>query len=250
MLSPSTHAPACLHAAAPRLWAAWCALLCTAGLLPGPARAQSATEAAGLLHVQQFTLDAARHAAPGRRVEVQVGALDARLKLAPCERTEPYLPNMARLWGYSRIGLRCTQGPVAWNVFVPVTVKVFGPAFVAAAPLPAGRLLTPADLAQAEVDLADEPSSAITDTQAALGRTLLRPLAAGQALRQAHLKARQWFAAGDEVRVVARGAGFSAVASGQALTPGIEGQAARVRIESGRIVTGSPVAPGAIDLTL
>ena len=65
------------------------------------------------------------------RVEVLVGQLDPRLRLAPCERIEPYLPPNTRLWGKSRIGLRCAQGPSHWNVFLPITVKAYGRALVA-----------------------------------------------------------------------------------------------------------------------
>ena len=64
------------------------------------------------------------------RVEVVVGQLDPRLHLAPCERIEPYLPPNVRLWGKSRIGLRCTQGRTAWNVYLPIIVKVWGRALV------------------------------------------------------------------------------------------------------------------------
>lgn len=230
-----------------RVAAPLCALLMMAA---AAAHAQVTPDPAWLRDVQQFTLEAARHQTPGQRIEVHLGALDPRLRLAPCERAEPYLPGVARLWGRSRIGLRCAQGTSAWNVFVPVTIKVFGPAYVAAAALPAGRVVTTADLIQAEVDLAEDPSSAITDPARALGRALVRPLGSGQAVRQAHLKLRQWFAAGDEVKVLARGEGFQAAAVAQALTPGIEGQAARVKTESGRILIGLPVAQGTIALTL
>jgi len=41
------------------------------------------------------------------RMEVTVGALDSRLKLAPCAKVEPYLPPGTRLWGKTRLGLRC-----------------------------------------------------------------------------------------------------------------------------------------------
>ena len=60
----------------------------------------------------------------------------------------------------------------------------------------------------------------------------------GRSVRSTHLQPRQWFAAGDTVQVVAAGRGFSVSGEGQALTPGIEGQPARVRTESGRILTG------------
>ena len=66
------------------------------------------------------------------RMEVSVGTLDSRLRLAPCARVEPYLPAGARLWGRTRLGLRCVDGPTRWNVFLPITVKAFGPAWVLA----------------------------------------------------------------------------------------------------------------------
>jgi len=193
------------------------------------------------------TLDATAH---GWRVEVQVGALDARLRLAPCERVEPYLATGTRLWGKTRIGLRCTQGPSRWNVFMPVTVRVFGRALVATAPLPAGTVLGLGDLQMAEIDLAEDNAAALGDAALAVGRTLQRALAAGQGLRQNHLKPRQWFASGDTVRVLAIGEGFSVASDGQALTNGIEGEPARVRTEAGRVLTGMPVAERRMDLNL
>ena len=201
--------------------------------------------------VQKLALDAVRPDAKAvRRIEVSVGSLDARLHLAPCQRVEPYLPNGVRLWGKTRIGLRCTQGASAWNVFVPITVKAYGPALVASAVLPAGALLAAADLIQAEVDLAEDTSMAVNDTQLAVGRTLVRAMLPGQSLRQSHLKARQWFAAGETVKVVAQGSGFSVASEGKALTPGIEGQSARVRTESGHVLVGLPVAENRVELSL
>jgi flagella basal body P-ring formation protein FlgA len=41
------------------------------------------------------------------RTEVEVGSLDSRLRLAPCEKVEAFMPPGSRLWGRSRIGLRC-----------------------------------------------------------------------------------------------------------------------------------------------
>ena len=184
------------------------------------------------------------------RFEVSIGQLDARLRLAPCERVEPYLPEGVRLWGKARIGLRCLQGASKWNVYLPITVKAFGPALVSTGAAAAGSVLSAGDLALAEVDLAEDASLAVSNTLLAVGRVLARPLKAGQSLRQSHLKLRQWFAAGDTVNVVAQGAGFSVAGDAQALTNGIEGQAARVRTESGRVLTGLPVGERRMELSL
>jgi len=233
------------------------------GWLHGAASAQQAPPAdapSGLdggleQQVRQLALDGANNAthadAPGMpRVEVTVGQLDPRLRLAPCQQVQPYVPDGMRLWGKSRIGLRCTHGAVKWNVYLPITVKVFGTALVAATGLPAGSVLAAADLAPAEVDLAEDNSAPVTRSELAVGRTLARVLKPGQGLRQSHLKLRQWFAAGETVTVLAQGEGFSVSGEAQALNPGIEGQPARVRTESGRILTGQPIGDRRVELGL
>jgi flagella basal body P-ring formation protein FlgA len=193
--------------------------------------------------VRQLALEGTRHAAAGvTRVEVEVGQLDPRLRLAPCEKVQPYLPSGARLWGKSRIGLRCVQGASPWNVSLPITVKVYGMALVATVSLPAGSVLAADDLTQAEVDLAEDSSVALAEPGRAIGRTLVRALNPGQGLRQSNLKQRQWFAAGETVKLVASGEGFSVSGEGMALTPGMEGQPARIRTESGRVLSAMPVA--------
>jgi flagellar basal body P-ring formation protein FlgA len=250
MLSIALLAP--LARVAPRRLA-WC-LLVVCGLLvaalPANAEEPAPALAAGLVdQVRSLALDKA--AAPtAARVEVVVGQLDPRLHLAPCERIEPYLPANVRLWGKSRIGLRCTQGRTAWNVYLPIVVKVWGRALVVPAGAAAGSVLAEGDLDEAEVDLAEEFTAVFFDRKLVVGRTVAQALRPGQAVRQAHIKSRQWFAAGDTVKVVAVGEGFALEADGQALTNGIEGQPAKVRTESGRVVTGIATADRRLELSL
>jgi len=184
------------------------------------------------------------------RIDVEVGSLDPRLHLAPCQRIEPYLPGNARPWGKTRVGLRCTQGPSPWNVYLPVTVRVWARGLVATGPVAAGSTLQASDVAEGEVDLAESTSPALLAPAQAVGRTLAQPLKAGQSVRSTHLRARQWFAAGDTVRLVATGNGFRLESEGQALSNGIEGQAARVRTENGHVVTGSPIGERLVELAL
>jgi flagella basal body P-ring formation protein FlgA len=215
--------------------------------LGGAARADA--PAAMLQQAQAFVQQSAGAGQP-LRVDVQLGTLDPRLRLGPCERIEPYLPPRTRLWGRSRIGLRCLQGPARWNVYLPVTVRVFGPALVATRALPVGSVIGPGDLAQAEVDLAEDASNALREADLAVGRTLARAIDAGRSLRQAHLQPRQWFAAGETVQVVAQGEGFAVSGEAQALTPGIEGQPARVRTGRGRVLSGIAVGQRRLELNL
>lgn len=203
--------------------------------------------------VRQLTMDAGRRVgatAGDVRVEVVVGQLDSRLRLAPCRQVNPYLPANSRPWGHTRVGLRCVDGPTHWNVFLPVTVQVFAKAAVAAGPLPAGSVLTPKDLRIAEVDLAAAPGAAVSQPQQAVGRTLARSLAEGETLRQPDLKARQYFAAGDTVELTATGHGYAVRGAGQAMSAGLEGQTVRVRTDSGRVVNGWAVGERRVEIPL
>lgn len=214
-------------------------------------RAQGVLDPALLERVRLLVETAARAAsAPGTRVVVQIGQLDPRLRLAPCQQVQPYLPPGMAAWGRSRVGLRCTDGVARWNVTLPVQVSLFGRVVVAAAPLPAGVNLSQEHLALAEIDIAAEPGAVFTDAGALIGRTLGRPLGAAEAVRAPALKARQWFAAGETVQVRAVGDGFAVVAEAQAMGPGIEGQDVRVRFDSGRVASGRAVGERQVELRL
>ena len=75
------------------------------------------------------------------RMEVSLGGLDPRLKLAPCGNMEPYLPPGTKLWGKTRIAVRCIDGISKWNVSLPVTVSGWGRAWVVRNPIATGAAL-------------------------------------------------------------------------------------------------------------
>lgn len=187
---------------------------------------------------------------PGLRVSSEIGSLDPTLRLAPCEVAEPYLPAGTRPWGSIRIGLRCTQGPVRWNVFVPAHIRVHAPVATAAAALPTGHVLTAEDIVVQEAELSAEAGAVVTDPSSLIGRPLASSLKPGQAVRAQHVRARQWFAAGEAVTVVARGSGFAISAEGVALSPGLEGQTTRVRLEGGRVVSATAVGQRRVEVLL
>lgn len=184
------------------------------------------------------------------RIEVSLGAVDSRLRLAPCDKLQAYVPDGSNLWGRTRVGLRCEQGAVRWNVFMPVTVHAFGSGVVPAVNLSFGTRIEAADLRMAEVDLAADSSAAIVSVEDAVGRLVARNVLSGQSLRQAHLKPKRYFSVGDPVRLVVKGPGFAVNGEGEALTPGDEGQCSRIRTEAGRIVCARPVGDRVAELLL
>lgn len=204
-----------------------------------------------LSHAVALVAEAAKALAPaGARVQVLPGTLDPRLKLAACTRVQPHLPAGVPAWGRTRVALRCTEGPVRWNVFLPVTVHVWAPAAVPTVALGAGARLEAGQFMQAEADWAAAPTPPFADAAALQGRMLARAVSAGHPLRADDLQARHWFAAGDTVRVVTNGTGFSIATEGRALAAGVEGQAVRVRIGESHVAAGRPVGPRLVEVGL
>ncbi|MBI5717812.1 MAG: flagellar basal body P-ring formation protein FlgA [Burkholderiales bacterium] len=184
----------------------------------------------------------------GARVVAQAGALDPRLRLAPCARVEPHLVPGLPSWGATRVGLRCVAGPVAWRTTLPVQVQVLAPAWTSKAALPAGTLVAADQWELTETDWAAPPAQPLGPLATIAGRTLARAIHPGQALREHDLLARRWFVNGQAVRVVTSGAGYSVQAAGLALGHGIEGQPVRVRTEGGRILVGQAVGEALVEV--
>jgi flagella basal body P-ring formation protein FlgA len=218
------------------------ALYLMAVAAPAMAQAQSVADtelqAQALQWLREAVSATQAPATAALRMEVSVGALDSRLKLAPCGNVEAYLPPSARLWGQTRVGLRCTDGMVRWNVSMPATVKAVGNAWVMKGHIAPGTALTEADVVESVVDWAQEPSPVLQDKSLWVGQVATRLLTTGQTLRQGMVKPAQVFQAGAQVRVVAQGAGFQISSDAQALSAGVVGQTARVKMENGRVATG------------
>jgi flagella basal body P-ring formation protein FlgA len=121
---------------------------------------------------------------------------------------------------------------------VPVTVKALGLAWVVRNPVPSGAVLGPADVVQAPVDWAEESAAVLAERDMWLGHAATRLLTTGQTLRQGMVKPAEVFQAGAPVRVLAQGAGFAISADAMALSAGVVGQLARVRMENGRVSSG------------
>ena len=212
-------------------------------LLGALAQAQAVDSAGPLVRDSQAWVDqtVAASRPPGAaplRMVVSVGALDSRLSLAPCAQVEPYVPAGLRLWGKTRIGVRCLDAGVRWNVFLPVQVKAFGQAWVVKGDIQSGKTLVDDDVVLAEVDWAQDNGQILLDPALWLGQTATRALGTGQALRQGMVRPAQVFQAGANVRVVAQGSGFVVSSDGQAVSPGVVGAQARVRMDNGRVLSG------------
>ena len=186
--------------------------------------------------VEQETAGTLAAAGGQARIEVAVGPLDARVKLAPCARTEFFVPSGARPWGRTRIGLRCVQG-ANWSALIPVSVRIHGPALVAVRQLAALQPITEDDVYVAEVEWTREALGVVTDAAQLGNRVPTRPIAVGQPIPVAALRAPQVVSQGDAVKVVGTGRGFSVSTAAVALAAAQDGQAIRVRTDHRRAPT-------------
>ncbi len=170
-------------------------------------------------------------------IEITVGDIDPRVRLAPCDRYEPFVPPGARLWGRSTLGVRCVEG-ASWTVYVPIQVRVFAAALVASRPLTRNQPLSADDVRIERVELTANANPVLTPNDDYSGSRLTRSVAAGETLTRTLLRAPPVVQPGDAVRVVVGGPGFKIAADGKALTMGADGQSVQVALAGGRMVTG------------
>ncbi|KWH60905.1 flagellar basal body P-ring formation chaperone FlgA [Burkholderia anthina] len=169
--------------------------------------------------------------------------------LAACTTLEPFLPTGARLWGRTTVGVRCA-GERPWTVYLQAKVAVQATYYVAARQIAPGEPLSAADLVARDGDLTVLPLAVITDPAQAIGATALARISAGLPLRQDMLKSAASVSAGQTVRVVAAGPGFTISAEGSALANAAPGQSVRVRMAAGQIVTAVVKDAGTVEIPL
>jgi flagella basal body P-ring formation protein FlgA len=181
---------------------------------------------------------------PGE-VHIEVTPIDRRLKLAPCDKLQAFLPVGAKLIGKTSIGVRCDAQP-AWSVFMQADIKVTVDLLVASRSLPQGTVISAADLGLQRGDLSRP--GLITAPEQAIGKTLKFTIGAGQVLRQDMLRAPRLIRQGQTVTLRARGNGFVVSQKGQALNDAGKGEIVRIRTATSQVLTARMVAEGIAEM--
>lgn len=183
---------------------------------------------------------------PGR-VEISVAPLDPRTRLARCENVQPFLAPGTKLWGGSKIGLRCLE-PGSWTLYVPVQVKVTGEVVVTARPVRRGQLLGYDDIRLASAELTRMPRDVLTELAQAIGKSANAALPSGFALREDMLRAPLAVTAGQRVVILFQGDGFQVSSEGKSLGNASVGEAVQVRSASGKLLSGVVQEPGVVQV--
>jgi len=184
---------------------------------------------------------------PGGTVHATAARLDPRLALPACAGVlTPSLPPGAEIRPRIAVTVRCAEAG-GWSLVVPVEVATELPLLVARRPLARGEMPAAGDLT---TDLRRVPglgTQFLAPGADIGGRRLRQPVAAGQPLRADILAAPVLVERGQQVTLVAEGAGIAVRASGVALDAGGHGDRVRARsLSSGRIVEGVVGADGTL----
>lgn len=166
--------------------------------------------------------------------------------LPPCDALEPFLPGGARLWGRVSVGVKCNAGQ-PWTRYVPAYVAVHGNYYVAARPINAGQVLSLADAAVREGDLTTLPRGVVVDPAQFDGVTALNTIASGAPLRRESLRAAVAVQQGQNVRLRARGPGFTVSSDGKAMTSAAVGAVLQVKMPGGQLLSGTVLADGSVE---
>ena len=172
-------------------------------------------------------------------IQVSVGTLDPRLRLAPCaDPLNASLPSGATFRARMTIAVSCASG-TAWTLYVPVTIESHTSVLVLRRAAARGARLTAADVEPQTRVVAGPGDAYLTDVAELSGRTLKRPMGAGTALTADALAEDALVKRGQQVTLLASAGGMEVRALGLAMSDAPA--AGRVKVQnlsSRRIVEG------------
>lgn len=184
---------------------------------------------------------------PGDTVRIEIGRILESPRYEGCRAWTASLPRGRRAWGQLSVAVHCSDGARA-ALYVPATVKVSGPYVVVQRSIAGGDAILDADLRIEHGEVSSLAADVLRDPAEASGQIARQGLTSNQPLRANQLRAPLAVTAGQTVKLVAQGEGFAVSYEGQALNTASVGQAVRVRVAGGRIVSGKARSEGVVEL--
>ena len=159
------------------------------------------------------------------------------------------LQSRDRAWGKIFLYLNCEEGR-PWVRPVSVYVAVKGRYLVTNQAVRKGQALSVADLQWAEGDVTKMGDALLDDPELIKNMESVRSLQSGTPLRLNDLKPIAVIKSGDQIRVTLLGKGFAIDTTGQAMSDAAMGGSVKVRISDGKIVQGTAVSQGAVEVLI
>ena len=182
---------------------------------------------------------------------MQLGQLDARLRMQPCSRPlQAYFPLHRNKLGPTTVGVRCA-GETPWKVFVPVHIRAFGEVVVAKHALPRHTVLRASDVHAVRRDLSRYDQGFYSTPQQVVGMVVKYSVGQGSAITPRALRPKQLVRRGESITIVAQRAGLTIRVKGEALMDGSNGETIRVKnSRSEREIDAIVIAPHTVKVKL
>ena len=220
-------------------------------LMSTPAFAQEAIQSLEAVRgaAQDFVLKQVPSQKPGS-VQVNVGALDSRLRLVACEQPlKAALPTNATFRARMTVAVSCA-GPVTWAVYVPVNIETQTTVLVLRHAAARGARLTADDVEVQSRTVTGAGDDYLTEPAELAGRTLKRPLGAGAAVTAEAMVADSLIKRGQQVTLLAAVGAMEVRARGVAMNDApAAGRIKAQNLSSGRIVEGFVESADVIRIT-
>ena len=181
----------------------------------------------------------AQAGASAKLLTLQAAPLDARLRVAACDRPlTGFLTDASLLRAQTAVAVRC-EGSVRWTIYTSVNVESQAAVLVARRALARYAEITAADFQLESRRVPGMISAYVTDASALSGQRLSRPVAAGEPLSQESLAPANLIHRGQEVVLLARSGSLEVRVAGIALADGRASDRIRVQnVSSQRVVEG------------
>lgn len=183
------------------------------------------------------------------RIDIKMGQLDSRLRLAQCSTPlDTSLAPGSNFSGKATVHVKCS-GSTPWTVFINANIRLFAEVIHTAEPLPRGHILGKHDLLSIESDLSQLRSGYYSKPEQLVGLQLKRRLPQHKIIKVNYVKPPTLIKRGEIVSIVAKNQGYSVKMSGTALMNGVRGERIRVKnLSSKRIIEGTVKAAGVVSI--
>lgn len=188
---------------------------------------------------------------PEDQTSIRIAAIDARLRLAACDKPLTYATHTKQL-SASNVTLRieCT-GSAPWSFYLTSQVERRRPILVASRNLGRGDTLVATDFSLELRDVSSLGNSTLSDPARAVGQQARRPISQGDSIRLTSLTPPRVIEKGDAVRITATSGGISVLTAGIAMTGGKVGEQIRVQNQkSERVIKARVTGQGQVEVLM
>lgn len=177
---------------------------------------------------------------------VQVEFPSSLPKWPPCKQPRGQIAKQGVPVGRVNVSLRCMEP--RWVGSIQIIVSAKRSHLAATRALQAGSTIEATEFVVVESDWSALPDDVLTEPDQAIGRKLVRSIAAGTPLTLNLLRQTSVIKTGERVRVQLSGANFVVAGEGQALQAGAVGEQIRIKMGSGQSVSATVVRQGLVEV--